>query len=86
MSARRATGAWEFSVADDGPGIPEQERSRIFQMFQQLGASEGGTGMGLALVAKTVERAGGRVWVESAPEGGAVFRFTWPDIEADEES
>jgi PAS domain S-box-containing protein len=85
VSARRDDGSWEFSVADDGPGIPEEQRSRVFQMFQQLGQSEGGTGIGLALVAKTVERAGGRVWVESAPEGGSVFRFTWPDVEFDEE-
>lgn len=79
ISARRAGTEWEFSIADDGPGIPEEARSRIFQMFQQLESSEGGTGIGLALVAKTVERAGGRVWVESAPGRGSVFRFTWPE-------
>jgi PAS domain S-box-containing protein len=86
VSARHVAGAWEFAVADDGPGIPQEERARIFQMFQRLGDAQGGTGIGLALVAKTVERAGGRVWVEPAPEGGSVFRFTWPELVADEEN
>lgn len=85
ISARRAGDVWEFAVADDGPGIPESERSRVFQMFQQLESAGEGTGIGLALVAKTVERAGGRVWVESAPGRGSVFRFTWPEGGAEEE-
>jgi len=82
VGARRADGSWEFSVADDGPGVPEEDRERIFQMFQRLKNAEGGTGIGLALVAKIVERGGGRVWVESAPDRGSVFRFTWPDAVA----
>lgn len=71
---------WVFSVADNGPGIPEKDFGRIFQLFQTLKPNEGtaSTGIGLALVKKIVEGAGGRVWLESKPLQGTKFFFTWP--------
>ncbi len=71
---------FEFSVADDGPGIPVEYRERVFEMFQTLRARDHDerTGIGLALVRKLVEGVGGRVRIDSGDEGGCDFRFTWP--------
>jgi signal transduction histidine kinase len=71
---------WRFSVSDRGPGIAREYQERIFGLFQRLKSRDEveGTGIGLALVKKLVERYGGRVWVESAPGEGATFSFTWP--------
>lgn len=74
-------GNWvEFCVRDNGPGIDPQFHERIFEVFQTLRPRDEveGSGMGLAIVKKTVESAGGRVWVESAEGAGATFFFTWP--------
>lgn len=71
----------EFGVADDGPGIPAEFHERIFQMFQTLKPRDQveGSGMGLAIVKKTVESFGGAIRVESAPPlRGATFVFSWP--------
>ncbi|MDQ3249828.1 MAG: PAS domain S-box protein, partial [Chloroflexota bacterium] len=70
----------EFGVADDGPGIEPQFHERIFQMFQTLKPRDQveGSGMGLAVVKKTVENRGGMIWVEARAGRGTVFRFTWP--------
>jgi len=69
----------EFSVCDDGPGIPEQFHQRIFGMFQTLKPRDEleGSGMGLALIKKIVEGYGGRVSVESQGRGSC-FSFSWP--------
>jgi PAS domain S-box-containing protein len=71
---------WEFSVADNGPGIEQRHFARIFKIFQTLAPKDktDSTGIGLALVQRIVERAGGRVWVESRLGEGSTFRFTWP--------
>ncbi|MCR9165353.1 MAG: sensor histidine kinase [Nannocystaceae bacterium] len=67
-----------FSVADDGPGIPQEHHGRAFEMFTRLQPSEdGGTGAGLALVKKTVEARGGAVTLQSQGRGTTVH-FTWP--------
>ncbi len=70
----------EFSVADDGPGIAPGFHERIFELFQTLKPRDQveGSGMGLAIVKKTVESMGGSISVDSAAGAGAVFRFTWP--------
>jgi len=72
--------SWQFNVADNGPGIAERHFERIFRIFQTLnpGGASGSTGIGLALVKRIVERAGGRVWVESRVGEGSTFHFTWP--------
>jgi signal transduction histidine kinase len=74
--------AWEFAVADNGPGIAPQYHQRVFGIFQTLSARDKleGTGIGLATVKKLVESEGGRVWVESEAGQGATFRFTWPKL------
>lgn len=73
-------GFYEFAVADDGPGIEPQYFEKIFTIFQTLQPRDKveGAGVGLSLVKKIVEHQGGTVRVESVPERGATFRFTWP--------
>jgi two-component system, OmpR family, phosphate regulon sensor histidine kinase PhoR len=67
-------------VADNGPGIPKDDRERIFERFykQDHARSKGGTGLGLAIARHLVEGHGGRIWVESVPGQGATFCFTLP--------
>ena len=68
VTARATTGHFAVSVADTGPGIPEHERTRIFEHFHQVDSSltkvKGGTGLGLAISKQIVEMHGGRIWVE----------------------
>lgn len=74
-------GRWLVSVADNGIGIPQAAHERVFHIFQRLHshASVPGTGVGLAIAKKIVERHGGRLWVEDNHPHGAVFRFTLAD-------
>ena len=84
LSAEAVDGGFEFRVADAGPGIAPEFHDRIWGIFQTLEARDKieGTGIGLALVKKTVEARGGRVWVESDIGRGATFGFTWPAARA----
>lgn len=71
---------WHFHVRDNGPGIEERHRERIFQLFQTLQPRDRSesTGIGLSLVKKIVELYGGRVWLESTPGEGSTFSFSLP--------
>jgi PAS domain S-box-containing protein len=82
VSAEQQSGVWIFSISDNGMGIPPEYQDRIFGVFKRLHGREiAGTGIGLAICKRIVERYGGRIWVESAGEGkGATFRFTIPQV------
>jgi light-regulated signal transduction histidine kinase (bacteriophytochrome) len=81
VSAERDGAAWCFAVEDNGIGIDEMHRARIFMMFKRLhGRAEyPGTGIGLALCHKIVSRLGGRICMDGRAGEGSVFRFTVPD-------
>ena len=80
VTAQQLGNCWQFAIADDGIGMEPEDARAIFQPFHRLhGDSQyPGTGIGLAVCERIVERHGGRIWAESAPGQGSTFRFTLP--------
>jgi signal transduction histidine kinase len=82
VTAKAVNGHFNVSVTDTGPGIPDQERTRIFEQFHQVDSSltkaAGGTGLGLAIAKQIVEMHGGRIWVESTMGKGSTFQMELP--------
>jgi len=79
VSAERDAEGWLLAVRDNGIGVDPQDTERVFGMFKRLHGSEiPGTGIGLAICRKVVERQGGRIWIESEKGRGATFKFTIP--------
>ena len=87
ITAEPGTRDWVFTVKDNGIGLNTEYSDKIFQMFQRLHTKDRypGTGIGLAIAKKIVERHGGRIWVESEEGKGATFHFTIPKEEGKSE-
>jgi len=88
VQCERVDDAYHFCVKDNGPGIDSLHHERVFQMYQRIGDnSVEGSGMGLAIVKKQVERVGGSIRVDSNHDIGVTFGFNWPsDLATSEES
>jgi light-regulated signal transduction histidine kinase (bacteriophytochrome) len=81
VSAEKVDGMWKFCVRDNGIGIDPRAHYRIFQIFQRLNEREKypGSGIGLSVCKKIIERLGGKIWVESEIGKGSRFYFTFPE-------
>jgi light-regulated signal transduction histidine kinase (bacteriophytochrome) len=84
VDAERRGDEWVISVADEGIGIDPDQQTRIFEVFQRLHSrgEHDGTGIGLALCQRIVERHGGELWVDSEPGAGATFSLSLPAVES----
>ena len=80
ITVERINDNWTFAVADNGIGFADENKDRIFEMFQRLHLHDeySGTGIGLSICRKVVEHHGGRIWAKSSPGKGSVFYFTLP--------
>ena len=86
VAARRDGALWRFAVTDNGIGIDAEYSERVFVIFQRLHSRRDypGTGVGLAICKKIVERHGGRIWIESGVDRGTTVRFDLPAVRFDE--
>ena len=84
ISALKKKNEWEFSFRDNGIGIDIEFKDRIFEIFERLHSAKKypGTGIGLAICKKIVERHGGKIWVEPNPDHGVTFYFTLMEKES----
>lgn len=84
LSLQESADGVEVQVQDNGPGVPPEQRERVFEKFRQVSGDDhyrpGGTGLGLPISRQIVERFGGRLWLEAAPGGGARFSFFLPFV------
>jgi PAS domain S-box-containing protein len=80
ISCQEQGDCYKFTIVDDGPGIPPEQHDRVFVIFQSTNPQKkpDSTGIGLSIVKKIVETAGGKIWLESEPGKGTTFYFTWP--------
>lgn len=80
ITATKDGPCWRVGVHDNGQGIPQQQREKVFEIFKRLHprSHSPGTGLGLAICKKIVDRHGGRIWVEASADGGSSFFFTLP--------
>ncbi len=84
ISAARDGHQWRFDIEDNGPGVDPRHAERIFEMFQRShGRDVPGTGIGLSIAKRIVERHGGSIWVKPAAAGGSRFSFTIPQSAGD---
>jgi diguanylate cyclase (GGDEF)-like protein len=86
--AEREQDGWTVTVCDNGIGIDAADRTSVFRMFERVHGEEryAGTGIGLAICHRIIERHGGRIWVDDNPGGGSRFHFTLPDVPARHEA
>jgi signal transduction histidine kinase len=79
VGAKRVADAWKLSVSDNGVGIAASDQGRLFKLFGRLDQVRSGSGVGLALCARAVEKLGGKIWLEASSPQGSTFSFTLPD-------
>ncbi|MCU4743747.1 PAS domain S-box protein [Natronoglomus mannanivorans] len=84
VAAERTGTEWTISVTDEGVGIDPVDQERIFEVFQRVHSDDSGTGIGLALCERIVERHDGEIWVDSEPGEGTTFSVTLPAVGADD--
>ena len=88
IDAERRDDLWAVVVADNGPGVPEEDRERIFEGFEQLSQgdtrSSNGLGLGLFITRRLIQAMGGTIWYEPGFPVGSRFCFTLPAAEADQ--